>query len=331
MNSLYVSIGYQNLTYLSVQILPTVGDFPGPGTLTVTLYVNGEFYDKRTYPVTTEPWVQFSFWVGGLKAETTYTFRVEAELLGVTAEDSITLTTPPPPPPPPKARVVSFEYRADGAASTLKWDGTNWRCYGVVKIQNVGESDGNLWVQLSYSFLVNGQPVGSTFPKQVGWMMVGGTWDTWWGYGYPGPDQIAMPPNKAVSFTVTAGHNAQTDDTKTFPLTTPPAPPPPSQGKGALHIDTTPIKGEVFVDGVSWGTAPQSRSLDPASYTVTFGEMSSYIKPASQTVTVTMGQTTTITGTYTPIPIAQRPSKLLGGIILLGATVMAIGFLFTRK
>lgn len=108
------------------------------------------------------------------------------------------------------------------------------------------------------------------------------------------------------------------------------SPPPPPSGKGTLLVDTTPVKGEVYVDGVSWGTAPQSRSLDPGGCTVTFGEVAGYAKPQAQTATVVEGQITTVTGAYTLIA-AKKPSKVLGGIILFGATVMAIGFLLTRK
>lgn len=69
-------------------------------------------------------------------------------------------------------------------------------------------------------------------------------------------------------------------------------------GQGTLTIDTTPVKGEVFVDGASWGIAPQSRSLNPGNYTVSFGMVEGYVTPIPQTATVTEGQTTTITGTY---------------------------------
>jgi len=47
--------------------------------------------------------------------------------------------------------------------------------------------------------------------------------------------------------------------------------PPPD--RGILSIDTTPVKGEVFVDGVSWGVAPQNREMNPGTYFVEFGEV----------------------------------------------------------
>jgi hypothetical protein len=70
---------------------------------------------------------------------------------------------------------------------------------------------------------------------------------------------------------------------------------------GILSIDTTPVKGEVFVDGQSWGIAPQSRTVNVGTYIVSFGSVSGYTTPSSQTVSVTKGQITTVTGVYKPI------------------------------
>jgi len=67
---------------------------------------------------------------------------------------------------------------------------------------------------------------------------------------------------------------------------------------GTLSIDTTPVKGEVFVDGTSWGTAPQSRSVPQGQYTVSFGDVTNYTKPDDQQVQVKVGQTTSVMGTY---------------------------------
>lgn len=72
------------------------------------------------------------------------------------------------------------------------------------------------------------------------------------------------------------------------------APPP----MGILSVDTTPVKGEVFVDGVSWGVAPQSRSLSPGTYIVSFGDVAGYVTPAPQTAVVLQDQTTNIIGEY---------------------------------
>ncbi len=68
---------------------------------------------------------------------------------------------------------------------------------------------------------------------------------------------------------------------------------------GTLSVDTTPVKGEVFVDGADWGVAPQSRSLAAGSHSVSFGDISGYTKPGDQTATVQLNSTTPVTGTDT--------------------------------
>lgn len=67
---------------------------------------------------------------------------------------------------------------------------------------------------------------------------------------------------------------------------------------GTLSIDTIPVKGEVFVNGQSWGAAPQRREVPTGSYTVSFGSVTGYNMPSSQTVTVYKGLITTVTGMY---------------------------------
>jgi len=76
---------------------------------------------------------------------------------------------------------------------------------------------------------------------------------------------------------------------------------PPEPDTGTLSVVTTPVTGEVFVGGVSWGDAPASQVVEVASYTVTFGAVSGYTTPASQEAVVTADTTTTITGTYVAI------------------------------
>jgi len=70
---------------------------------------------------------------------------------------------------------------------------------------------------------------------------------------------------------------------------------------GTLSIITTPVTGEVFVDGISWGTAPQSKVVEVGTYTVTFGDVEDYTTPSSQVAVVIADTTTTIIGTYVEI------------------------------
>jgi len=72
---------------------------------------------------------------------------------------------------------------------------------------------------------------------------------------------------------------------------------------GRISVDTTPIKGEVFVDGSLWGTAPVSREVEVGTYTVSFGVVTGYIAPADQIVTVLENTITTVTGVYTPLSV----------------------------
>ena len=86
-------------------------------------------------------------------------------------------------------------------------------------------------------------------------------------------------------------------ETWSFTVLVPPAPPAPA----TLTVDTTPVKASVYVDGSLWGTAPQTRELDPGTYTVSFGDVLGYLTPASESVTLAENETRTIAGVYTEI------------------------------
>jgi len=92
-------------------------------------------------------------------------------------------------------------------------------------------------------------------------------------------------------------YNEQTT-TETFVFEAPP--PPPEQG--TLQITTTPVIGEVFIDGISEGPAPVTKDVDAGSYTISFGAVSGYYTPTPQTVDVSENQTTSVEGVYEPIP-----------------------------
>ena len=71
---------------------------------------------------------------------------------------------------------------------------------------------------------------------------------------------------------------------------------------GTLTIATTPVSGEVIVNGVSWGRAPQSRVVQIGTYTISFGAREGYTTPASQVATVTENTETSVEGIYQAIP-----------------------------
>ncbi len=67
---------------------------------------------------------------------------------------------------------------------------------------------------------------------------------------------------------------------------------------GTLSISTTPVNGEVFVDGISWGTAPVSQVVAVGVHAVSYGAKAGYTTPSSVSATVIKDTVTTKTGTY---------------------------------
>jgi len=68
------------------------------------------------------------------------------------------------------------------------------------------------------------------------------------------------------------------------------APPEAPPGKAILSIDTTPVKGEVFINGISVDIAPISVELDPGTYILSFGVVSGYITPGDISISLLAGQ-----------------------------------------
>lgn len=94
--------------------------------------------------------------------------------------------------------------------------------------------------------------------------------------------------------------------------------------KATLIVDTNPIKGEVFVNGTSWGSAPQSRSVDPGTYTVSFGAVSGYVTPSDQTVTLAAGDTKTVLGTYEVPDFSISVSPSSGSVVQEESTTATV-------
>jgi len=75
--------------------------------------------------------------------------------------------------------------------------------------------------------------------------------------------------------------------------------PPP--GKATLTIDTEPIKGGVYLDGVYQGIAPITLELDPGTYVAGFGDIEGWITPPQYSAVLTEGDAVTVVGTYQPV------------------------------
>ncbi len=94
---------------------------------------------------------------------------------------------------------------------------------------------------------------------------------------------------------------------------------------GELLIDTSPVKGQVFVDGQSWGTAPRFGSVTAGEHIISFGEVADYVTPIDQIVNVVPNEPNQVIGTYmvtlTLNIIGNGTAPLTSGAYLPGETV----------
>ncbi|UCE44087.1 MAG: TlpA family protein disulfide reductase [Candidatus Bathyarchaeota archaeon] len=94
---------------------------------------------------------------------------------------------------------------------------------------------------------------------------------------------------------------------------------------GELAVVTSPVVGEVFVDGVLWGLAPQSRMVQVGTYAISFGPVDSYLTPLDEVATVYKDQETVVEGVYEEIPLAKgalmvRTTPISGDVIVNGSS-----------
>lgn len=69
--------------------------------------------------------------------------------------------------------------------------------------------------------------------------------------------------------------------------------------KGYLHIITTPVGGDIFVNNEYRGTKDINIELEQGAYIVTFGNVAGYKTPPPLNVTVNPGYTALVTIPYT--------------------------------
>lgn len=68
--------------------------------------------------------------------------------------------------------------------------------------------------------------------------------------------------------------------------------------KGYLHVITSVVKGDVFINGEYRGTGDINIELEQGAYTVTFGNVAGYITPVPLNVTVNPGYTALVSIEY---------------------------------
>lgn len=69
--------------------------------------------------------------------------------------------------------------------------------------------------------------------------------------------------------------------------------------KGYLHIITTPVGGDIFVNGEYRGTKDINIELEQGSYMVAFGDVAGYTTPSPVNIVVNPGFTALVSIEYT--------------------------------
>lgn len=68
--------------------------------------------------------------------------------------------------------------------------------------------------------------------------------------------------------------------------------------KGYIHIITSPVKGDIMINGEYRGTGDVNIELEQGTYTVSFGTVSGYTTPGSINITVNPGFVALVTVEY---------------------------------
>ncbi len=235
----------------------------------------------------------YSIGISGLDSDTTYEFEAEISFdgdsdFGGTKTFTTAPVSPPPPPPPPPSPPTgdttppptpSLISPADGENMTDNTPLLDWSDVsdpsGVTYDLSIARDAGFTSIVLQKTDLT-----ASAYEITSAEALVD---DTYYWY---------------VRAVDGAGNVGSWSETWSFIVYVPPT-------LATLTADTTPIKASVYVDGALWGTAPQTRSVAAGTYTISFGDLLDYLTPPLQTVTLSAGETMTVTGFYTEIPAEQ--------------------------
>jgi len=145
------------------------------------------------------------------------------------------------------------------------------------------------------------------------------TWDNVLGQATVTIKGITYGPITAPILPATGLSTVILDDGTGGNLTIPP--------KGTLAVDTTPVKGEVFIKGVSYGLAPVLPvKLDIGLYPIIFGGIDKYTTPASVQAEVSEGMITQVTAEYVLIttPAMTTVQKILMGLGVIISLVLGV-------
>lgn len=101
-----------------------------------------------------------------------------------------------------------------------------------------------------------------------------------------------------------------------------------------LVIDTSPVKGPVYVDEEEIGEAPVEVQISPLiTYIVSFGDVSGYDTPSSQTHSLQRGEKRGVNGIYEKVGLPEwaKWTAIGAGILAGGFLVVKIVELITRR
>lgn len=68
--------------------------------------------------------------------------------------------------------------------------------------------------------------------------------------------------------------------------------------KGFLHVITTPVSGDIYINGEYRGTFDLNIEVDPGTYIVSFGHITGYVTPSPLTIIINSGYETIVTVQY---------------------------------
>lgn len=76
---------------------------------------------------------------------------------------------------------------------------------------------------------------------------------------------------------------------------------------GVLTVDTSPVKGEITINGeFKWGKCPLLGQFPVGEYLIEYGDVNDYIAPRSEKVRLQAGMLSSVTAKYKPGAGEQR-------------------------